>query len=139
MSRGRDWCDAELHAAPDSASATASASASAGALPGQRLPGVTELAVDRDDVLARVPHEELEALFTGYGYRPYFVEGHEPPAVHQKMAETLDVCIAEIRRIQKEARVKGRGKRPRWPIIVLRTPKGWTCPREIDGKRCEDY
>jgi xylulose-5-phosphate/fructose-6-phosphate phosphoketolase len=69
---------------------------------------------------------------------PYFVEGHEPEAMHQKMAATLDAVFGEIRRIQTTARKHGVGERPRWPMVVLRTPKGWTCPKEIDGKRTED-
>ncbi len=84
-------------------------------------------------VLARIPHDELEALFRGYGYVPYFVEGDVPATVHQKMAETLDAVYADIRRIQSEARSSGSKQRPRWPMIVMRTPKGWTGPREVDG------
>ena len=92
-------------------------------------------------VLARVSHEELEQLFCGYGYTPYFVEGDEPERMHRLMAATLDRVIAEIKQIQTESRKAGVGKakRPRWPMIVLRTPKGWTCPKEIDGKRTEGY
>jgi xylulose-5-phosphate/fructose-6-phosphate phosphoketolase len=90
-------------------------------------------------VLARITPEELEHLFLGYGYTPYIVEGHEPNAMHEKMAETLDAVMAEIRRIKDKARTKGFTGRPRWPVIILRTPKGWTCPKEIDGKRTEDY
>jgi xylulose-5-phosphate/fructose-6-phosphate phosphoketolase len=89
--------------------------------------------------LARIPHDELAKLFEGYGYTPYFVEGHEPDAMHQQMAATLDRVVAEIQQIWREARNGGRVKRPLWPMIVLRTPKGWTCPREIDGKLCEGY
>jgi xylulose-5-phosphate/fructose-6-phosphate phosphoketolase len=90
-------------------------------------------------LLARIPHEELEALFVGYGYKPYFVEGHEPEAMHQKMAATLDAAIAEIRDIQRRAREGGETGRPRWPMIVLRSPKGWTGPKEVDGLKTEDY
>lgn len=90
-------------------------------------------------ILARIPHDELANLFRGYGYNPHFVEGSDPATVHQAMAAALDACMAEIRQIQHEARVNGNTTRPRWPMIVLRTPKGWTCPAEIDGKRCEDY
>src|SRR6266478_1791063 len=95
-------------------------------------------------VLARISHEELEDLFRGYGYTPHFVEGDEPAKMHQLMAATLDQVITEIKQIQTGARTRtkgGRGevKRPRWPMIVLRTPKGWTCPKEIDGKRTEGY
>ena len=90
-------------------------------------------------VLARISHDELEQLFRGYGYTPYFVEGHEPQKMHDLMAETLDTVIGEIQRIKTEARQNGSATRPRWPMIVLRTLKGWTCPKEIDGKRTEDY
>jgi xylulose-5-phosphate/fructose-6-phosphate phosphoketolase len=90
-------------------------------------------------VLARISHEELDHLFRGYGYTPYFVEGHEPEQMHQLMAGTLDTAIADIQRIRAAARQKGVTERPRWPMIVLRSPKGWTCPAEIDGKRTEDY
>jgi len=88
-------------------------------------------------VLARLPHEELESLFVGYGYRPYFVEGSEPMATHRRMAAALDAVVAEIKAIQRAARTKGFTTRPRWPMIVLRTPKGWTGPKEVDGKRVE--
>src|SRR6059036_498523 len=90
-------------------------------------------------VLARISHEELDHLFRGYGYTPYFVEGQEPEAMHQLMAGTMDTIIAEIRRIKADARRDGAAKRPLWPMLVLRTPKGWTCPKEIDGKRTEGY
>ncbi len=89
--------------------------------------------------LARIPNDELQKLFEGYGYRPYFVEGHEPEEMHQTMAAVLDQAIVEIKRFWTEARKNGSRKRPAWPMIVLRTPKGWTCPAEIDGKKCEDY
>jgi xylulose-5-phosphate/fructose-6-phosphate phosphoketolase len=88
-------------------------------------------------VLARISREELESLFRGYGYHPYFVEGSEPEAMHQAMASTLDTITAEIRRIQDEARRNGSRKRPHWPMIVLRTPKGWTGPKEVDGLKTE--
>jgi xylulose-5-phosphate/fructose-6-phosphate phosphoketolase len=90
-------------------------------------------------VLARISTEELEHLFRGYGYNPYFVEGHEPAKVHQAMAGTLDAVIAEIQQIQGDARKNGFTQRPRWPMIVLRTPKGWTGPKDVDGKKTEDY
>ena len=90
-------------------------------------------------LLARIPERELRSLFEGYGYRPYFVEGSEPAAMHQAMAAALDRCLAEIKQIQGDARSKGFTARPTWPMIVLRSPKGWTCPREIDGKLCEGY
>jgi xylulose-5-phosphate/fructose-6-phosphate phosphoketolase len=84
-------------------------------------------------VLARISQEELEQLFRGYGYTPYFVEGHEPEVMHRLMAATLDEVVAEIRRIQSNARERGVAERPRWPMIVLKTPKGWTGPKEVDG------
>ena len=89
--------------------------------------------------LARIPKEELTKLLEGYGYNPYFVEGHEPEAMHRQMAATLDQVVAEIRQIRADARERGVRERPIWPMIVLRTPKGWTCPREIDDKLCEGY
>ncbi|WP_416145943.1 phosphoketolase [Prosthecochloris sp. SCSIO W1101] len=89
-------------------------------------------------VLARISHEELENLMIGYGYKPYFVEGSDPEAMHQKMVATLDSCFDEIRDIQYRARINGDVERPRWPMIVLRSPKGWTGPKEVDGKKTED-
>ena len=89
-------------------------------------------------VLARISHEELDQLFRGYGYTPYFVEGSDPETMHELMAATLDTIIGDIQRIKAAAR-DGSQERPRWPMIVLRTPKGWTCPKEIDGRRTEDY
>ena len=88
-------------------------------------------------VLARIPRQELAALMSGYGYAPHFVEGSDPKTMHQRMASTLDAVIAEIRAIQREARERGAVQRPRWPMIVLATPKGWTGPTEVDGKRTE--
>ena len=89
-------------------------------------------------ILARISHEELEALFVGYGYKPYFVEGSDPAKMHQKMAATLDAAVAEIRADSGARRAKsGKAERPRWPMIVLRTPKGWTGPKEIDGHKLE--
>ncbi|HQR07147.1 MAG TPA: phosphoketolase family protein [Gemmatales bacterium] len=88
-------------------------------------------------LLARISNEELEQLFKGYGYTPWFVEGHEPAMVHEKMAATLEKVIETIQEIQKKTRATGKPDRPRWPMIILRTPKGWTCPREIDGKPAE--
>jgi xylulose-5-phosphate/fructose-6-phosphate phosphoketolase len=90
-------------------------------------------------VLARIAHEELESLFVGYGYKPFFVEGSQPDVMHQLMASTLDTVVSEIKAIQKKARTKGVAKRPRWPMIVLRTPKGWTGPKEIEGRKTEDF
>jgi len=88
-------------------------------------------------VLARIPRDELCSLLEGYGYTPHVVEGHEPERMHQQMAATLDQVIGEIRRIQRQARDGDAGGRPRWPAIVLVTPKGWTGPKEVDGKPAE--
>jgi xylulose-5-phosphate/fructose-6-phosphate phosphoketolase len=85
-------------------------------------------------ILARISREELGQLLRGYGWIPYFVEGHEPMAMHEAMAATLDTVIEEIRRIQADARVHGKSERPRWPMIVLNSPKGWTGPKMIDGR-----
>ena len=90
-------------------------------------------------VLSRISHEELEALFIGYGYKPYFVEGDEPESMHQKMALTLERCIAEIHEYQNQARNEGSTSRPRWPMIILRSPKGWTGPKEVDGNKAEGF
>ncbi|PNW54742.1 UNVERIFIED_CONTAM: phosphoketolase [Euhalothece sp. KZN 001] len=90
-------------------------------------------------VLARLGDKELENLFIGYGYKPYFVDGSDPEAMHQLMAGTLDTILGEIKSIQSEARTNGFTKRPQWPMIILRTPKGWTGPKEVDGKKTEDY
>jgi xylulose-5-phosphate/fructose-6-phosphate phosphoketolase len=88
-------------------------------------------------ILARISHQELEALFHGYGYTPYFVEGSDPAVMHQQMAATLDRAIGEIRSIQKTARATNNAVRPRWPMIVLRSPKGWTGPKEINNHKVE--
>ena len=88
-------------------------------------------------VLARIPHDELESLFIGYGYKPHIVGGDDPATMHQLMAATLDAVVADIKKIQRDARTKGSKKRPRWPMIILRSPKGWTGPKEVDGKRTE--
>jgi xylulose-5-phosphate/fructose-6-phosphate phosphoketolase len=88
-------------------------------------------------VLARLPRAELTSLLQGYGYRPYFVSGHEPESMHQKMAATLDTITEEIRSIQKNAREQGYAERPMWPVIVLESPKGWTGPKEVDGVQIE--
>jgi xylulose-5-phosphate/fructose-6-phosphate phosphoketolase len=84
-------------------------------------------------VLARIPEDELVALFEGYGYRPLLVEGDEPEAVHRRLAAALNDALDEIARIQHSARVDGETRRPRWPMVILRTPKGWTGPKEVDG------
>ena len=88
-------------------------------------------------VLGRIPHEELDALLRGYGYVPHVVEGHDPGDMHQRMAATLDAVVLEIAGIQREARTDGFSRRPLWPMIVLRSPKGWTGPRLVDGKQTE--
>jgi xylulose-5-phosphate/fructose-6-phosphate phosphoketolase len=95
--------------------------------------------INNPTVLARISHEELEALFRGYGYTPYFVEGSDPETMHQAMAATLDHCVTEIHRIQAEARSSGVATRPRWPMIVMRSPKGWTGPSEVDGHKVEGF
>jgi xylulose-5-phosphate/fructose-6-phosphate phosphoketolase len=88
-------------------------------------------------ILARIPRPELASLLEGYGYHPYFIEGHEPAAMHQAMAETLDTVLAEIRAIQKDARENGFKQRPTWPVIVMISPKGWTGPKIVDGVQIE--
>jgi xylulose-5-phosphate/fructose-6-phosphate phosphoketolase len=88
-------------------------------------------------ILARISHEELESLFVGYGYKPYFVEGSDPDVMHQKMALTLEEAIGEIRALQQRARTTKTPFRPSWPMIVLRSPKGWTGPKEINGHKAE--
>jgi xylulose-5-phosphate/fructose-6-phosphate phosphoketolase len=90
-------------------------------------------------ILGRIDEEELKDLFVGYGYKPYFVEGSEPQAMHQLMADTLDTVFAEIKKIQKDARSAGKAERPRWPMIILRSPKGWTGPKKVDGLKVEDF
>jgi xylulose-5-phosphate/fructose-6-phosphate phosphoketolase len=88
-------------------------------------------------VLARIPRVELEQLLLGYGYQPSFVEGYEPAAMHQAFASSLDASLEEIQAIQRKARGGGPISRPRWPMIVLRSPKGWTGPKLVDGKKAE--
>lgn len=95
--------------------------------------------INNPTVLSRISHEELDQLFRGYGWVPYFVEGEDPANMHQLMAGTLDRCISEIHRIQKEARSGGEVTRARWPMIVLRSPKGWTGPKEVDGHKVEGF
>jgi xylulose-5-phosphate/fructose-6-phosphate phosphoketolase len=95
--------------------------------------------INNPTLLARIPHGELESLLQGYGWTPYFVEGSEPESMHQAMAATTEHCVLEIRRQQQEARKTGAAERIHWPMIVLRTPKGWTAPREIDGHRLEGF
>ena len=89
-------------------------------------------------VLARIPQAELESLLSGYGWEPHFVEGSDPTAMHQRMAEVMDTIVDRIREIQQAARSEGVGVRPRWPMIVLRSPKGWTGPGKVDGQQVED-
>ena len=90
--------------------------------------------------LARIPEDELQKFFEGMGYKPYFVEGREPQAVHQQLAGRAGhVRGGDQANLGRRTRKGGDVKRPAWPMIVFRTPKGWTCPPEIDGKKCEDY
>ncbi len=90
-------------------------------------------------VLARIDSEELDSLFKGYGWTPYYVEGNDPKAMHQKMAGVVERCIQQIRSIQHEARSMSKPCRPRWPMIILRSPKGWTGPKDVDGHKVEDF
>lgn len=95
--------------------------------------------INNPTLLSRISHEELEDLFKGYGWTPYFVEGDDPLTMHRLMAETLETCLLEIRRIQQDARAKGIASRPRWPMIVLRSPKGWTGPKTVDQQKVEGF
>jgi len=95
--------------------------------------------INNPTLLARISHEELEELFRGYGWAPYFVEGSDPETMHQAMAATVEHCISEIRKYQQAARRTGTAERARWPMIVLRTPKGWTAPEHVDGHRLEGF
>jgi len=95
--------------------------------------------INNPTILARIEHDELENLLRGYGYTPYFVEGSNPETMHQAFAATLEHAINEIRKIQREARASGIAERPRWPVIILRSPKGWTGPKEVDGHKVEGY
>lgn len=95
--------------------------------------------INNPTLLSRISHEELEALFKGYGWTPYFVEGSDPMTMHATMAETMEHCVLEIRRLQQEARNSSKPTRPRWPMIILRTPKGWTGPKEVDGHKVEGF
>ncbi|SHH83711.1 phosphoketolase family protein [Pollutimonas bauzanensis] len=90
-------------------------------------------------LLARIEPEELEYLFKGYGWTPYVVEGDDPPLMHEQMAAALESCLRDIRAIQREARNTGEPGRPRWPMIILRSPKGWTGPKQVDGHKVEDF
>src|SRR5262245_50985274 len=93
--------------------------------------------INNPTLLARISHNELDNLFRGYGWTPHFVEGSDPESMHQAMAATTEHCVSEIRKHQREARQQGVAKRVAWPMIVLRTPKGWTAPKEVDGHRLE--
>ncbi len=95
--------------------------------------------INNPTLLARISHDELEALFRGYGWTPHFVEGDDPAAVHKSMASALERCVLDIRSIQQQARQTNKAVRPRWPMIVLRTPKGWTGPTEVDGHRVAGF
>jgi len=93
--------------------------------------------INNPTIWARVPHDEIEAFFRGTGWTPYFVEGSDPATMHQAMAATVDKCVADIRAAQQQARTSGEAFRPRWPMIVLRTPKGWTSPSDSGGHKLE--
>ncbi|MFA7241581.1 MAG: phosphoketolase family protein [Sulfuricellaceae bacterium] len=95
--------------------------------------------INNPTILSRISHEELESLFKGYGWKPYFVEGSDPATMHGKMAATMEHCLNEIHCIQHEARTSGQPIRPRWPMIILRSPKGWSGPKEVDGKKVEGF
>ena len=95
--------------------------------------------INNPALLSRISHDELEQLLRGYGWTPHFVEGHDPSLMHQQMAATLEDCVLDIRRIQEEARTSGKAVRARWPMLVLRSPKGWTGPREVDGRKVEGF
>src|SRR4029434_9765559 len=95
--------------------------------------------INNPTLLARISRDELTKLFEGYGWSPHIVEGDDPTPMHQKMAATLEACVLEIRRIQQEARASGKATRPRWPMIVLRSPKGSTGPKEVDGHKVEGF
>ncbi len=95
--------------------------------------------INNPTLLARIPHEELENLMRGYGWTPYFVEGSDHDSMHQAMAATVEHCVNEIRQIQSDARSNSHFSRPHWPMIVLRSPKGWTAPQEVEGHRLEGF
>jgi xylulose-5-phosphate/fructose-6-phosphate phosphoketolase len=95
--------------------------------------------INNPTLLARITHEELENLLRGYGWTPYFVEGSDPDSMHQAMAATVEHCVLEIQKHQQECRATGMAKRPRWPMIVLRSPKGWGAPQEVGGHRLEGF
>ncbi len=93
--------------------------------------------INNPTILARISHEEIDALFRGYGWTPHFVEGEDPMTMHALMAETMERCVQDIRRIQSDARRTGKAVRARWPMIVLRSPKGWTGPKKVNGHAVE--
>ena len=95
--------------------------------------------INNPSLLSRISHEELENLFKGYGWTPYFVEGSDPITMHQQMANVMEQCVLEIRQIQQQARQNNDPTRPRWPMIVLRSPKGWTGPQTVDGHKVEGF
>lgn len=95
--------------------------------------------INNPTVLARIPHKELECLMLGYGWQPYFVEGDDIESMHQALAATLEKCVTDIRAYQKQARESGKPFRPLWPMVILRTPKGWTAPRKIDSNFLEGF
>ncbi len=95
--------------------------------------------INNPTLLSRIPQQELESLFVGYGWKPHFVEGEEPMEMHKQMATVMETCLEEIHSIQKEARSTGMPRRAQWPMIILRSPKGWTGPKEVDGNRVEGF
>jgi xylulose-5-phosphate/fructose-6-phosphate phosphoketolase len=95
--------------------------------------------INNPTILSRIPREELELLFRGYGWTPHFVEGDDPHTMHRLMATTMEQCVLDIRAVQEEARRSGHASRAHWPMIVLRTPKGWTGPEEVDGHKVEGF
>jgi xylulose-5-phosphate/fructose-6-phosphate phosphoketolase len=95
--------------------------------------------INNPSILSRISHDELKNLFIGYGWTPYFVEGNDPMSMHQQMAVVMEQCVLEIHRVQNEARSSGNPIRPRWPMIILRSPKGWTGPKEVDGHKVEGF
>lgn len=95
--------------------------------------------INNPTLLSRISHEELENLFKGYGWTPHFVEGSDPMEMHAKMAVTMEQCVLDIQRLQQEARSSNQASRPRWPMIILRSPKGWTGPKIVDGHKVEGF
>src|SRR5215472_8254473 len=95
--------------------------------------------INNPTLLSRISHQELEEFFRGNGWTPYFVEGSDPESMHQAMAATVEHCVTEIRKHQQTARKTGKAQRVRWPMIVLRSPKGWTAPEEVDGHKLEGF